>query len=346
MEVQHTITQLTNSYNLLVELTAKLQSFSGPKEHRQELADSIQARLKQYENGVQTLAFRIDDQQGLESEETLKRQRVTLDKLRENVKLAKQRFRTAQIESKQRSRLSWKAQRDLLFQGADPEKQSAATKNMSVEDRVVQKSQDITQTLQRVHRMAQTEVIKSELNIDELEQSTRNLTKLEEKYTAFDVLLSGSKRLIRHLEQADTWDRRYMLASLSFLATVMLWILWRRVLKLPVMFILWTLARVLGLARFVSKPVRRAAVRSRASNSADSLVETVAETILETVSQVTQSEESASLPLTTPSNTVVDEVVESVAQTVAQTVIETVAGAVETLLGSESTAGDFVHSDL
>lgn len=98
------------------------------------------------------------------------------------------------------------------------------------------KSEDITATLKRVHQLAQTEAVKASLNIEELEQSTRNMGQLDLKYSVFENVLGTSQKLIKHLEQADKWDRTCMLASLGFLALVVAWIVWRRLLKAPFLF--------------------------------------------------------------------------------------------------------------
>lgn len=108
--------------------------------------------------------------------------------------------------------------------------------NLSPEKKALSKSEDITVTLKRVHQLAQTEAIKSSLNIEELEQSTRSMAQLDLKYSVFQNVLGTSQKLIKHLEQADKWDRTCMLASLGFLALVVTWIIWRRLLKAPVMF--------------------------------------------------------------------------------------------------------------
>lgn len=163
---------------------------------------------------------------------------------------AKSNFRKAQIQSKKNAESSRKAERELLFGNRDNDMKKNKDVNKSMDERVIDKSEDITATLRRVHQMAQGEVIKSSLNIEELEQSTKSLLQLEKKYTSFDVILNGSQRLVRHLEEADRWDRIYMLAALSFLGAVLLWILWRRIFKAPAMLILWSLSKALHIYKF------------------------------------------------------------------------------------------------
>lgn len=127
--------------------------------------------------------------------------------------------------------------------------------------------------------MAQTEVVKSSINIEELEYSTKSLKELQGRYSAFDAMLHGSQRLVRHLEEADKWDRIYMIGSLSFLALVLLWIIWRRILKAPIMLLLWTLTRGFKLARFVGGASRLKTVLHESAE--DPAIDAITATMIE-----------------------------------------------------------------
>lgn len=74
------------------------------------------------------------------------------------------------------------------------------------------------------------------------------MTQLDLKYSLFENVLGTSQKLIKHLEQADKWDRTCMLLSLGFLGLVVLWIIWRRLLKAPVLFFL-AILRILPFSR-------------------------------------------------------------------------------------------------
>lgn len=174
-------------------------------------------------------------------------------------------FRKAQKQSKLNAQERWNSEREKLFGSFVPS--DSASKKLSSEDQMVNKSEDITNTLRRVHQMAQTEVIKSSINMEELEYSTKSLRELQGKYNAFDVMLNGSHRLIRHLEEADKWDRFYMIASLSFLAAVLFWIIWRRILKAPTMLLLWTLTKGFNLAAYIGGGMKSNEVLSGVESS-------------------------------------------------------------------------------
>lgn len=305
MDVDTEVERLKSSYYALLELISRL-SESSSSNKRQELTDTVQLRLKDYESGVKSLDFLIAD----DLDPELKKQHlVSLDRLKEDLKIAKNRFRSAQIQAKKNSELNWKQQREKLFGGVSAQdgKPNSNNKELSTEERIVNKSEDVTSTLRRVHQMAQTEVVKSSLNIEELEYSTKSLGELEKRYNAFDVLLNGSQRLVKHLEEADKWDRYYMLFSLGFLALVLAWIIWRRVLKVPTKLLMWTLGRMLGIARIITAPGGSKALKDgvetiletvestptitdEIGNAATSLIETLYETPTEIISESIKSE--------------------------------------------------------
>lgn len=146
------------------------------------------------------------------------------------------------------------------------------------------KSEEITSALRDMHRMAQAEVIKSHLTIDELEYSSRSLQELEHKYGAYDLVLHGARRMVKHIQEADAVDRRNMLMSLAFLATVIVWIIWRRILRRPVMLLLWTVGKLLGIVRVASKPFTAGSGgNSVAVSEAEYIATTVAEAVIEAV---------------------------------------------------------------
>jgi protein transport protein SEC20 len=151
--------------------------------------------------------------------------------------------------------MSWAAQRAKLFarnEGAAGKGKERLKK--TTEELVVSKSEEVTTALREMHRLAQAEALKSHLTVDELEYSSHSLRELEHKYGAYDVVLHGARRMVKHIQEADAADRRNMILSLTFLATVVAWIIWRRIVRRPVMLILWTIAKLLGIVKVVSKP--------------------------------------------------------------------------------------------
>ena len=114
----------------------------------------------------------------------------------------------------------------------------------------------MTLALKRTHALLEQEVEKSTLSLETLEQSSQTLGQLENQYSAFDVLLRGSRRLILELERADKWDRWMIYAGLCMFGLTCLWIIYKRLLRGPLGLIFWTFEKALGpiLKRPLSDP--------------------------------------------------------------------------------------------
>jgi len=147
---------------------------------------------------------------------------------------------------------------------------------------------DVTLALKRTHALLEQELEKSNLSLETLEHSSQTLRQLEHRYSAFDVLLNGSKRLIIELERADKWDRWMIYAGLAVFGLVCMWILYKRLLRGPLGLILWGARKIVGSGKAVSP---KSAVASSTS------VESIGETVLSstTVKSLGQAMSTSSL---------------------------------------------------
>lgn len=163
------------------------------------------------------------------------------------VELCVQRIREAQIIAMRRIF----DYNDNISVSANAEKEEGAKPSVPLEeDQHLTKSKDITQTLRRIHQMAQGEVLRSELNVQELDVGSSGLVELQQRYSVVDVLLNGSRQLVKVLDEADAWDRRKMQFALSFLAACLAWVLWRRVFGPPIRFLIWSFLKLIGVVKY------------------------------------------------------------------------------------------------
>lgn len=182
---------------------------------------------------------------------------------RQKIELGYRRFRNAQVVASHARSEQWLKRREKLLRPAAhgpttiSEVEQPRKELLNDFNPAVSKSEDITTTLRRVHQMAQGEVLKAELNIEELDSSTKALKDLENKYSAVDVLLNGSRRLVQVLEEADKGDRRRIRLSLGFLAAVLGWIVYRRVLKLPLKILFWNIVNLTRLGKWATGLARK-----------------------------------------------------------------------------------------
>lgn len=257
-----------------LSLISRLQRFGthtlASRDVRQELADLIQTKLRDL------------DSEFARHKSTCPRDtasQITLESYTEQIANLRVLYRKAQVTSAKNVEKSLLKERQMLFEGRKEVKEEASEKT------VLNKSRDITQSLKRVHQLASQNVLRGEMHLESLDQSSRDMQMLQQKYTTFDVLLAGSKKLVRHLEQADKQDRILMMASMGFLALVVAWILYRRVLKLPLMIISWPLLKLFGIVRGSGPKIPKPS----SGNPVEALVETLVDTLVDSVVEATPS---------------------------------------------------------
>ncbi|KAK9359884.1 Sec20-domain-containing protein [Lipomyces starkeyi] len=166
-----------------------------------------------------------------------------LHEVKEDLKLDRSSYRKAQILSRRTTQNTQRQERELLFASAKSHQRGSTTSSTPPVSNALRTAEEATATLRRTHQLLEAEVARSALSLEVLDESNVALKKLTTQYTAFDVLLGTSRRVISVLEQADKWDRIYMLGAMGFLLVVLCWILWRRVFKGPVRLVIWTFVK-------------------------------------------------------------------------------------------------------
>ncbi|KAG5360893.1 Protein transport protein [Yarrowia sp. B02] len=253
-----------------LSLISRLQRFGthslASRDVRQELADLIQTKLRDLDS--EFARYKATCPRDTASQ-------IVLESYTEQIANLRVLYRKAQVTSAKNVEKSLLKERQMLFEGRKEVKEEASEKA------VLNKSRDITESLKRVHQMASQNVLRGEMHLESLDQSSRDMQMLQQKYTTFDVLLAGSKKLVRHLEQADKQDRILMMASLGFLALVVAWILYRRVLKLPLMILTWPLLKLFGIVRGSGPKMPK-----NPNNPAEALVDTLVDTLVEATPSV------------------------------------------------------------
>lgn len=159
---------------------------------------------------------------------------------------------TAAAEHKQRAdktrRLDWATQRELLLSHTSKPAHDGAIKPAASADgaskhgpssTLLQKSATVTAALQQTHSLLSSELSKSLLSADLLQQSSADVASLDAAYTAVGLLLAGSRALVRELERANSRDRLYIYISLGIFLAVVAWILYRRVISRGIRPIVW-----------------------------------------------------------------------------------------------------------
>jgi protein transport protein SEC20 len=197
------------------------------------------------------------------------------------------------------------SQRDQLFAG----RSEKIVPELSVNQQILQHNKKITSSLQATRQLMSTSILQTELNIDSLDQQSKDLSTLNEQYASFNDVLLKSKQLISFIEKQDKKDKRRIYMSLGFFLLVCAWIIWKRILRGPVRLMLWSFFKVFGIFSFVFGP----------SNPVPSLVKSVTSVAV------------APLPTVSASTTgiVTSDAVETVSLDVASTVTQAISSILE-----------------
>lgn len=186
--------------------------------------------------------------------------------------------------------------REQLFAGRSTPLEE--TNDKPIEEQVLTQNKNITNSLKLTKQLMTMSVMQTELNTETLEQQTRDLTKVNDKLVDLDSLLNKSRQIVKFIEKQDKRDRRRIYFSIGFLLLCFAWVVWHRILKLPVRMLTWSLLKMFGVVSwFTSKvnsdPVGVLLTKAHEEvTSAQTLASSVALDVEETFSSVTDVVES------------------------------------------------------
>ncbi|CUM65618.1 uncharacterized protein PRCAT00003266001 [Priceomyces carsonii] len=130
-----------------------------------------------------------------------------------------------------------------LFQGRSlngPEKASTET----VEDQILFQNKKITSSLQSTRHLLSSSILQTELNIDSLDQQSKDLGDLNNQLFKLSDILTKSSQVVKFIEKQDRNDKRRIYMSIYFFIACCSWVIWKRILRIPTKFFLWSLLRV------------------------------------------------------------------------------------------------------
>lgn len=173
-----------------------------------------------------------------------------------------------------------------LFAGRSESKE---TSEQTIEDQILTHNKNITNSLKLTKRLMTMSVMQTELNIDNLDQQSKDLSQLNDKLVDLESVLQKSRQIVKFIEKQDKKDRRRIYISFGFLLLCCLWVLWRRVLKVPAKILMWTLFRVFGVIGWVNLLIGRVSGPSAVSDLAQNVQVTHSLSTSQAVHTLTQS---------------------------------------------------------
>lgn len=113
-----------------------------------------------------------------------------------------------------------------------------------VESQILSKNKQITSTLQATKQLMSGSIVQTELNIESVEQQTKDMGELNEQLFKLSDILKKSSQIVKFIEKQDKGDKRRIFLSIYFFTACCMWVIWRRILKAPVKFLLWSFFKI------------------------------------------------------------------------------------------------------
>lgn len=184
------------------------------------------------------------------------------------IEVLERRYKEAQVKAHDEFRVRFKELQIEKFERYQDEvvnerKKSGVSRNSdevkakSKKQQLLSTNKKITSTLMRTSQLVQTSVLQSELNLGELQEQTRSLNKLNDRFESLSGVLNTSSKVVKIINESSGRERRQIYTGLAFLGLCISWVLWRRIFKMPVKLMLWVWFRffrsILGVLGVVPK---------------------------------------------------------------------------------------------
>ncbi|KAG0655662.1 Protein transport protein sec20 [Maudiozyma exigua] len=109
----------------------------------------------------------------------------------------------------------------------------------STKSQLLSQTKKLSNNLIKGNQILQSSILQSNLNLDELRQQTSSLQTVDDKYDQFQSIVTKTSSLVKSLEKASNQEKRDVYLALFFLIACISWVIWRRILKMPVKLFLW-----------------------------------------------------------------------------------------------------------
>ncbi|KZV98930.1 Sec20-domain-containing protein [Exidia glandulosa HHB12029] len=203
----------------------RLRDCKGPVSLQQQLNSELRDDLDALARQIESLELAAGDVTGPPQ------RAIVAHVARLNALLAqhKKDARAALLASKRTIDSLSKDARSQLLQRRQPAADAQKRSDKATDDAVMEASSQVTDAFRRTMALMQSELERSVLSSQMLEQSTSTLRSTTTQHDTLTGLLSTSKTLVTALEKSDWLDRLLILAALAFFFLVVLFILKQRI---------------------------------------------------------------------------------------------------------------------
>ncbi|KAL5481060.1 SEC20 [Sanghuangporus weigelae] len=214
----------------------RLRDCKGPLSLQQRRAAELKEDLDAFVKQIEILEIHAEE---VPTKSERSAVQGLVDELRESSARIRKDMRAALLYSKKTIDLQAKSNREDLFVGAAPVSDLRNVEDKATDDALMKASNDVTEALRRTIGLMQSELERSVLSHQILEESTTTLHKTSIQHDVLFAATHTSKQLITALERADWLDRLLVLAALAFFFLVVLFILKQRILDRGIRLAFW-----------------------------------------------------------------------------------------------------------
>lgn len=202
----------------------------GPRPWFDQLTTQVRHELAGVKRDLDQLRLDVDDLKRLRDRQD---GQYHVDRLQTYLDQCTRSYRSAVVQAKRVIDSSQHyLNRDELH-APPPPSGDTATRNSAKpkddDDALMSATSDVTEGLRRTLQLLQSEVDRSQVSNELLEQQTATIKSTSTEYSTLSTLLSNSKRLVTSLERADVVDRIVLFGAFSFFVSVCSYIFKKRV---------------------------------------------------------------------------------------------------------------------
>jgi len=228
---------------------------------RSDLADEIHQLLKEQEDSLEILRQELDEtpvsfgggwvgggsvlRHDNEEDQERERNSTAVARLGEDLKSAHRAFRQAQLKSKRSEDAARQKERDELFarRGTDSETRVSTRRQgqgpLTQDELAINAANDVTASLQRMHRLMEGNLQQSEYAQQVLTESSEALAGLSENYSGVDGMLKSSRSLASQLFRSNKSDTWYLTTAFYMICATVAWLVFRRILYGPLWWLVY-----------------------------------------------------------------------------------------------------------
>ncbi|KAJ3506716.1 hypothetical protein NLJ89_g6712 [Agrocybe chaxingu] len=236
-ETRSRISDAERRYKHLSEVQVpQLRKCTGPLSLQQSLADDLRENTALLAKQIEELDISVDDHPGTRTRAEL---REIVNGLLEKLESLRQDTRVALLKSKRAIDARSKSNKEELLARSPGLQDRQTSSEKTTEDALMKANSDVTDALRRTIALMQSELERSVLTTQMLDESTSTLRATSLQHDTLSGIMSTSRQLIIALEKSDWLDRVLIISAFVFFLLVVLFIVKQRIVDRSIRIAFW-----------------------------------------------------------------------------------------------------------